>query len=1097
MSTSKVKKPLSKRKRIVTMAACGAAIAVMIAILIVANYLINYYSLILHRFLAGDTIGADENNNVFAEADQVVRDAAADSMVLLENKDNYLPISEKKVNLFGWGSTEYGFLLTGGGSGGTSITNDKKYKLDPDDAFKEEGFTINQTLYKAYTDYSKFDADYRGGGSTNAYVVESLKNPSASFYTDKLMNQAKAFSNVAVAFISRWGAENVNNSGSDELKNLKSEDGKRVFNNGTFLELTAEEKAMFDALEAKSFDVIVVLNVCNNIELGFVEDYDCIKACIHAGIPGQTGAIAIPQIISGKVNPSGKISDTLPYDYQTNNPTYANAAQSGKNLVYQEGIYFGYKWYETADAEHFFDDVDNKYGKGYDGVVQYPFGHGLSYTNFKWEADFSGVNDTLEQNDTYEINVTVTNVGNKPGKDVVQLYGHTDYKQGGMEKPERTLLDFAKTDEIAPGSKETVKLSFSTYDLASYDDVGNNGYRLDGGNVLLSVQQDAHDTKSENYAAESRKVNNMSYTEDPVTGNAVTNRFTGTNAYANMPIDGSTVYTSEEKKFEYLSRANQFQNYPKIRQIGTPSKTGDVDRAAGYRHHDYDNVEGGYSYGMSWDILLTQTESGSRPSTENLSGEEVVALSFDEGIMEALADYKDETLWNLFLEQITQDEIKNLIGSGGFTTSALYSIGKPRCTDKDGPAGYNDNVTNPGQSSVYTLYPSESLLGCSFSKQTAYSIGEAQGKIGQEFGINGWYGPGVNLHRTVFTSRNYEYYSEDAVLSGLLAAETIKAAKENHVYCYLKHMAVSEAGINPKEVNTWLTEQTLREIYLRPFEIAVKKGGANAIMSAFNRVGATLSGYNKAMLTDVLRTEWGFKGSVITDWFTGGGYMENFELGVLAGNDLWLSGTTGSPAKLNLNDKAVAYAARESAKHILYTYIDTNIGNDAIKINAEAKSALVYFLWTLINVVLALLILLCIWFILISIPPIRKKIPFLANKDKKRAEACAAANGTVVADAATDEDPAASDKAPAHCPNCGAEVVGGSKFCEVCGANLSDYKAEESAIESVPPPEVEDEGAPKAEEPVTEDPPQEEEKTEEQAETPAEEKKPKRKSTKK
>ncbi|MDE7463988.1 MAG: glycoside hydrolase family 3 C-terminal domain-containing protein, partial [Clostridiales bacterium] len=925
---------------------------------------------------------------------RLVRDAAADSMVLLENKNGYLPISEKKVNLFGWGSTEYGFLLTGGGSGGTSITNSKEYKLDPDDAFEEDGFTINRDLYKAYTNFSTFDADYRSNGSTNAYVTESLKNPGASFYTPERMLDARTFSNVAVAFISRWGAENVNNSSSDELKNVGS------YSNGTFLELTTEEKIMFAALQTYGFHVIVVLNVCNNIELGFIEEYSCIEACIFAGIPGQTGAIAIPQIISGKVNPSGRISDTLPYDNQTNNPTYLNAAKSSGNIAYQEGIYFGYKWYETADAEGFFNNVDNKYGKGYAGVVQYPYGYGLSYTTFAWETNFSDVRDTLEKTGEYYVRVKVTNTGTKPGKEVVQLYGHTEYINGGLEKPERIMLDFAKTKELTPGESDTVTLSFSSYDLASYDDIGNNGYRLESGNVLISVQSDAHNTTDAKYSSKQCKVaGNINYSEDPVTDNEVTNRFTGTNAYANMPIDGSTVYTGE-KAFKYLSRKNHFENYSQLKQISATSNKSAVDRAAQYRHSDYNEIDANYSYGQSWEIYITQTEDGNRPSMANLSGEEATNLMYDTDIMEALSNYDDQTIWDLFLEQLTQSEVKTLIGSGGFMTSALYSLGKPRCTDKDGPAGYNDNVTNAGQSSVYTLYPSESLLGCCFSKETAYSIGEAQGKIGQEFGINGWYGPGVNLHRTPFTSRNYEYYSEDAVLSGLLAAETIKGAKDNHVYCYLKHMAVSEAGINPKDVNTWLTEQALREIYLRPFEIAVKKGGANAIMSAFNRVGAVTSGYNKAMLTDVLRTEWGFKGSVITDWFMGSGYMENYELGVLAGNDLWLSGTTGEEARLDLSKDEVAYAARESAKHILYTYIDTNIGNDSIKINAEAKSGLVIAIWTLVNVALGLLILMCIWFILISIPPIRRSIPFLNNKDTRRKEAYAAANGeTVNADA--------------------------------------------------------------------------------------------------
>ncbi len=988
----KIKPPPSKRKNIIVISVCAFVIAVLIVGIVLANYYLNHYSLILHRFFAGDTIGANENNPVFAEADATVRDAAAESMVLLENKDDYLPRKNlKKVNLFGWASTEYGFLLTGGGSGGTSITNEKKYKMDPNDAFKAEGISYNTDLYKAYTSFSKFDADYRSNGSTGANVVESLKNPGESFYTEKRMTKAKEYSDVAVAFLSRWGAENVNNGGADELKNV----GK--YKDGTFLELTDAEKVMFDKLQEYGFNVIVVLNVCNNMELGFIDDYSCIKACIHAGIPGQTGAIAIPQIITGKVNPSGKTTDTLPYDYQTYNPTYLNTAKSGSHIAYQEGIYFGYKWYETADAEGFFDSVNNKYGTGYDAVVQYPFGYGLSYTTFSWDTQFP-TETAITKDGKYTVNVTVTNTGTVAGKDVVQLYGHTEYKDGGIEKPERTLLDFAKTGLLAPGESETVSLSFESYDLASYDfnnknSNGFSGYELEPGKVTISVQSNAHavgDNADDKCASTEMNVaTSIQYGTDPVTGESVVNRFTGNTAYANVPIDGSTVYTGDVA-FEYLSRNSKFSNYAKLKRVQTPSNTGAVTTASKYRHDAYKTKDTkSYKYGKGMGLLLVQSQdkdgNKSRLSYDQLAGDaKAKNLVFYDSLMEALADYDNDKIWEPFLNQLKQNEIKELIGKGGFMTSAVYSVGKPRATDKDGPAGYNDNVTNIGEYSTFTLYPSESLLGCSWSKTVSYKIGEAQGKIGAEFGINGWYGPGVNLHRSVYNARNYEYFSEDGVLSGLLAANVIKGAKDNHVYCYLKHMAVSEEGINPKDVNTWLTEQTLREIYLRPFEIAVKKGKANAMMSAFNRVGAVCCGYNRAMLTDILRVEWGFRGSVITDWFMDdGGYMSNFELGVLAGNDLWLSGTTGKAARIDLSDNSIKYAARQSVKGILYTYISTNVGNTNIKINAEAHSALVVFLWTIVNVVLGIGILVCLFFIIVSIPPIRRRLPFMDRRYKK------------------------------------------------------------------------------------------------------------------
>lgn len=933
--------------------------AVLLAVvLIVSNYYINFYALIINRFLVGDTVdssgeGAQE---ALAAADKVVRTSAEESIVLLKNAkkndtENFLPIKDlNKVNLFGWGSTEAGLLLTGGGSGGTSITDtlengSPRIKVDLTDALTEADIEYNTELTREYENFSKFDADLRPKGSTGANAVESLLNPGESFYTDALMQNAKAYSNTAIAVISRWGCEN---GGGNELKSI----GK--YSEGTFLELTREEKYMFQKLQEKEFDVIVLLNVCNNIELGFLEDYSCIKACLHIGIPGQSGMAAVPRIITGEVNPSGRISDTLPYDYQTNNPTYINAVKNGNDLTYQEGIYFGYKWYETADAEGYFDHVEN----GYDGVVQFPFGFGLSYTTFDWTVNWHGENE-LSADGEYKIGVTVRNSGKTAGREVVQLYGHAPYIEGGIEKAERVLLDFVKTPVIEPGKTATVELKFTAYDLASYDEYDKNGnsfkgYELDpstsSNNYRISVMSNAH----EEVAGKDMSLkSNIRYENDPVTGKPVGNLFTGSEAYASCPIDGSSAYAN---KIDYLSRKDNFANFPKTR-AGTSNNT-ITNAAASFRYKGYDGMDvSAYEYGTDMGLYLVgvEQEEGSpmRATLEMLSGEDTsVTLTFFDDVLDMLADY-DSEYWEYFLNQLSEDDVKNLIGLGGFQTVELYNIGKPRCTDKDGPAGFNNNVSSPGKSSEYTLFPSESLLGCCWDKELAYDIGEAQAKIGNSMGINGWYGPGVNLHRSVYNSRNYEYFSEDAVLSGKLAADMVRGAKEHNLYCYIKHFAVSEAGQNPKELNTWLTEQTLRECYLKPFEIAVKEGGANAVMSAFNRVGATLSGYNHAMLTDVLREEWNFRGSVITDWYEGSGYMSNHELGVLGGNDLWLCGTSATAnAKLDLSKPEIAYAARQSCKNILYTYIDTNLTASSINVNAEARSALFTALWAVLDILL-------------------------------------------------------------------------------------------------------------------------------------------------
>lgn len=966
-----------KNKRLLKTVILAVVAAVLAAILIAGNIVLDYYSLIINRFIVGDTADSSgaETQDALAEADKVVREAAEESIVLLKNDDDFLPLTNlNKVNLFGYGSTDAGLLLTGGGSGGTTITdtldNGKaRIKVDLTDAFKEANVEYNTALVAEYEKFSKFDADYRGGGSTGANAVESLLNPAASFYTDDLMTSAKNYSSTAVVVLSRWGAEN---GGSSELKNI----GK--YSNGTFLELTSEERAMFTKLQEYNFDVVVLLNVCNNMELGFLEEFSSIKACLHIGIPGQSGSAAIPKILKGEVNPSGRMSDILPYDYQTNNPVYVNAAKNGNDLTYQEGIYFGYKWYETADADGYFVTVDNEHGKGYDGVVQFPFGYGLSYTEFKWEANWRNVTK-LTADGKYTVPVKVTNTGSVAGKDVVQLYGHAPYTEGGIEKAERVLLDFAKTPLLEPGAHCEVELTFTAYDLASYDDYDKNGngftgYELEKGAYEIYVMKNSHEVVD--YKPVTLDTG-ITFDEDPVTGNAVENLFTGSNAYANCPVDGSTALKTP---VEYLSRANGFENFP-ASQAGTSNVSSAI---TGFKHTEYDDKVNSYNYEFDAGLYLVEVvktegegedavKTPRRATKEELEGTQKLTdgeqFEFNKDLLEKLNDY-DSELWDEFLDQMSQTEIKELIGMGGFMTKEVYSIGKPRCMDKDGPAGFNNNVTNAGKSSEYTLFPSESLLGCSFSKEIANKIGAAQGKIGSSMGINGWYGPGANLHRSVYNSRNYEYFSEDAVLSGKLSAFMISGAKENNVYCYMKHFAVSEAGQNPTNVNTWLTEQALRESYLRPFEIAVKEGGANAIMSAFNRVGAVLSGYNYAMLTGVLRNEWGFKGSVITDWYTGGAYMGDHTLGVLGGNDLWLCGSTAQAANLNFNDNAVAYAARQSAKNILYTYVNTYVTATTIKVNTEANSPLFVALWVVLDVLLIAGIAVCGVFI--ALPYVKK-----------------------------------------------------------------------------------------------------------------------------
>lgn len=944
----------------------GAVVLVLIGVMIAANIVLNFFSPILHAFFSGDDTDYSGATASFEQGDKVVQELGEDSMVLLKNKDGFLPIGKTdKINLFGWAATDQGFLVAGGGSGGTVIHQDNKVTLTQ--ALKKENMEYNETLLEAYSKLSDTDADKN---SNSPDPIAAVFNPPASFYTQTLLDQAYEYSHTAVVVLSRFAGENA---GSNELLSVGS------YANGTYLELNANEKAMFDALQSRGFDVVVLFNVCNNPEMGFLDEYSCIKAALYVGVPGQSGALAIPRILRGDVSPSGRIADTLAYDYQTHNPSFVNAAYSNDSMVYQEGIYVGYKWYETADAAGYFTAK----GTTYDSVVQYPFGYGLSYTDFEWKVESrSWTNKTvMNSTDEYSIKVNVRNNGNVAGKEVVQLYVTPPYKAGGIEKPAVSLVAFAKTGVIQPKHDDTVTLTFKAYDLASYDAYdangnGFNGYEAEEGDYILKLMNNSHDAAPMANAAANEFVlysEGLKFENDPVTGEKVENRFTGETAYADCPVDASSMIAGGVK---YLSRESAFANYPTGRAPSV-NKTA-ANSVSTYRYDGYDNADvSDFKYGAENGYFLTmvKNEDGTlrRPTeTELATGKDgsgkAVELVLDEELAESLRDY-DSPIWKDLLDQLTQDDIKNLIGKGGFQTAEINSIAKPHCTDRDGPAGFNMGVSNPGTETKWTGFPTESLLGCSWNTDLLRRMGEVQGSVATATGLQGWYAPGVNLHRSVYNTRNYEYFSEDSVLTGKLGAAIVKGAKSNNLYCYVKHFAVSEAGQNPNDKNTWLTEQALRETYLKPFEMTVKEGGANGMMSAFNRVGAVWAGTNHALLEDVLRKEWGFRGTVITDWYDNTPYM-NYTRGVIAGNDLWLAGTSQKAADISLTNAANAYRARASAKNIIYTYITTIT---EVTVTAAPHSTLLVVLWSLINVVLAVGMAVCVLFIVLdAVKRIRK-----------------------------------------------------------------------------------------------------------------------------
>ncbi len=988
----------------------------LIGVFAVANWAANANSITLHKFFGGNKYDSEAGGEAYAMGDAMVSQLVEDSAVMFRNENNALPLDasnpkENKVNLFGWNATTNGFLLSGTGSGGSPVLEKNRVTLA--EAFVEAGYEYNQQLYSDYAKNSGAgNSTINNVGQQSATSMQAIFNPGESFYTDDRMQQARDYSDVAIIVLSRNTGENC---GSGETLNFTN------YNNGTWLELTANEIAMLENVSSWFVDgkVIVLLNTSNTMELGFLEEYG-VDAAFYIGATGQSGARAIPHLLYGqkdikdaggnvtetvKVSPSGKTSDTYAYNYnlvdgKNYSASWTSAVNSGGSIYYQEGIYIGYKWYETADAEGFFDEAG-----GYDEIVQYPFGYGLSYTEFKWTVEEWPSNNMLTVDGKYEVKVRVENVGDYPGKDVVELYYTPPYTNGGIEKSAMNLLAFGKTVTLDPGEIQTLTLSFTAYDLASYDDYDKNdngfcGYELDGGDHVLKLMTDAHHA-AKCYNTNDKEIENtytlscdggVRFENDPVTGVKVENLFTGSTAYSRTPIDGSTAFSS---KIDYLSREDGFANFPKETTF-TCKSLPNPKPSQTYTTNVWDGMNiSKFGYGVDAGLYLVTLEGGAKASQRVLEGREEASIEYNVDLMEELWDY-DSPQWNDFLNQLTQSDINNLIGQGKFQTVALESVGKPFCNEYDGPAGFNQNSSGAPSNEKWVVFPVEILLGCSWNPQSTYNMGKAMGIIGNETGVHGWYGPGLNLHRSPYYGRNFEYYSEDAVLSGKLTAECIRGAKENNLTCYMKHFVCADTGPNSPNWYTWLTEQNFRENYLKPFEIAVKEGGANAVMSGFSAVGATWAGSNYAISTQILRNEWGFRGSMITDWENN--YMDKVR-GILGGNDLWL-GQSGT--NFNFNNNAQAYCARQSAKNILYTYVDCYMTaktysdkvasgeyDDPYAVNIDkpmvgqaAYSPLFIALWTIADILLILGIAACVLFIFVTPAQIAEKI-----KGKKAVEA--------------------------------------------------------------------------------------------------------------
>lgn len=854
-----------------------AAIAMVLAVVVCVNMICFGPMSTLIGLATGNGTLSDETNE---EAAEVAEEIMEDGIVLLKN-ESLLPLNEtKKLNIFGWESINpaYG----GAGSGGI---NDLYDIVSLNQGLENAGFSINQELVDFYNNY--------GADNPEMSIQKqswTLPEPPVDTYSDELIKSAKEYSDVAVVVLSRKAGEGHNDIPMDVRKAAydNNSDEYDDFPEGEhYLQLSQTERDMVDMVCSNFDNVIVVYNGANQFELGFADEYPQIKSVVWCPGTGNVGFNALGKVFSGEVNPSGKTPDTFIYDMTTapwwNNAekteytNLADLAVEGMNAGtaqvyapaftnYVEGIYVGYKYYETAAQEGAID---------YDKTVQYPFGYGLSYTEFEQK-----MGELEEKDGQISVDVEVTNTGDVAGKDVVEVYYEPPYTNGGIEKSSANLIEFAKTDLLQPGESQTVTVTFSIEDMASYDENNAKAYVLEKGDYVISINSDSHTV-----------LDQKTYTAD---ADVV---YKGENKRASDDTAATNVFEDAKGDITYLSRADHFANYEEATAAPASAELGEPYASEYHLNSNFDKT----TYLNDEDVMPT--------------------TGADNGL--TLADMRDadydDPRWEKLLDQLTVDEMANMIAMAGYQTAAMDSVGKVATLDFDGPAAINNNFTGVGSIG----FPIEVVVASTWNKELAQAWGECMGKISQEMGAEGWYAPGMNTHRTAFGARNYEYFSEDGVLAGNMGAKAVEGARKYGVYSYIKHFALYEG--NAKMVSVWSNEQAIREIYLKPFEISVKQGGANAVMVSWSFLGDKWTGESSNLMNTVLRDEWGFRGMALTDFFrnNGHGFM-NADAALANGVDAMLSTFNGEENNVaNPEHPTAVLQMRNACKNVMYTVVSS------------------------------------------------------------------------------------------------------------------------------------------------------------------------------
>lgn len=947
-----MKKTLSKKKAIPLL----VLIAVVVCALGVGTYFANKYAPVINTFLGTksyevrETGDGTEDTEYYkasyaSEEERLAADSAAaqqvqgEGSVLLKN-DGALPLAGGNVSLFGVSSAD--ILYGGGGSGAVDASTAPTLK----DALEQAGYSVNPTMWEFYTEGAAADIrmDVADIAGTGRYVIHEA---SPELFSSAETESFDEYGDAAIVTFARSGSESSDlPTVYDEsyLEPMDIEGFMGAFHSDPldspddvgrhYLELTATEEELLRYVSERFDKVIVLINSGNAMELSFLDEEEYgVDACLWIGNPGQDGLLAVGNILTGAINPSGRTADTYATD-----PLSAPAIQNfGNNLisgtenspfvVYQEGIYVGYRYYETryedavlgqGNASSAMGASDGASSWSYADEVQFPFGYGLSYTTFEQALTGSSNGDG-----TVTLTVDVTNTGEVAGKDVVQVYAQSPYteydRENGVEKSAVQLVGFAKTKLLEPGETQTLTVEVSESDLASYDADGAGTYVLEGGDYLLAIGANAHDALNNILSAKGATGMDTAGDAEKV----ATVKLDETDAYATSQRTGEAIENqfadadmrTYDEGFTYLSRSDWEGTYPTT-----------------YALEATDEIVAG----------LAVKEGSDDPEAEMpVTGAEnglTLAMMIDVPA--------DDPSWDDLLDQLTAEEMYNLVRVGGYQTQTVNSVGAPATVCVDGPA-YVGNAGTTGVNRPEGTYAwcSEVVIASTWNVELARLMGEMIGEdcLAQgDLNFAGWYAPAMNIHRTAFSGRNFEYYSEDGFLSGEFGAATVAGARSKGVITFVKHFALNDQETNRTTIATFSNEQAIREVYLAAFEpsIADEENGSLGVMLSMNRIGLTWSGDHKGLTTNVLRGEWGFDGTTITDQAS---YPEAFPLlairaGLEGGTDLWLnSGTDNWQIEGYESNPTVMGQLREASRHILYA-VSRSFAMNGISSTAQVVS---------------------------------------------------------------------------------------------------------------------------------------------------------------